>query len=332
MTLTDTLDKIWHAGSDAQLQAEQLAEEAPGRLVLVSTCILLCVHLQMLPTSVSVDDDEGSANLRFSAITVKVQLNTEGANAVVRYKDSSVQVGISSDPVFDVDFSNLKLANFLFALEYARDHSDTLVFLPPDIRTSRIVAIAESIEFSEENFRFLLGKYPAIARMFLDMTTLVAIEGADGAGKNTCANALCERLQSSGVHACIVSFPRYTDTVGGWALGEFLSGRLERTVSPKVAAVLYAVDRLESAEYIEKMSTSADVIVFDRYIGSNIAYQAAKVHPSERSDFMAWIADLETKAFSLPMPHLSVFLDTPQEVAQSLISKEESERLHDRYI
>ena len=150
---------------------------------------------------------------------------------------------------------------------------------------------------------------------------LLAIEGADGAGKATVSAAIVEQLQAGGKRAEVISFPRYAETAGGFALGEFLAGRLPRTVSPRAAAVLYALDRLESRDHLLAAMAVNDVVVFDRYIASNMAYQGAQVPRAKSAALIEWIADLETRGFALPGPDLSVYLDTPQDVARALIAR-----------
>jgi len=151
------------------------------------------------------------------------------------------------------------------------------------------------------------------------MSFLLAIEGADGAGKATASALVVEQLRAAGRSAAVISFPRYTDTVGGWALGAMLAGTLPRGTSPKAAAVLYALDRMESRDHLMATMAANDVVVFDRYIASNMAYQAAQAPVDEADTMMAWIADLETRSFALPMPDLSVYLDTPADIARGLI-------------
>ena len=151
------------------------------------------------------------------------------------------------------------------------------------------------------------------------MSFLLAIEGADGAGKATASALVVEQLQAAGRSAAVISFPRYTDTVGGWALGAMLAGTLPRGTTPKAAAVLYALDRMESRDHLMATMAANDVVVFDRYIASNMAYQAAQVPVDEADAMMAWIADLETRSFALPKPDLSVYLDTPADIARGLI-------------
>jgi len=153
------------------------------------------------------------------------------------------------------------------------------------------------------------------------LSYLVAIEGADGAGKATASENVRKILLKRGLKATVISFPRYRDTVGGVALGEFLSGRMPVPVTPQAAAVLYALDRLESRSMIEGAARSSDVVIFDRYVASNMAYQAAKVAVQEAEAMMKWIVDLEINNFSLPRPHMSIYLDTPLNTAIELIAK-----------
>ena len=149
---------------------------------------------------------------------------------------------------------------------------------------------------------------------------LLAIEGGDGAGKATAAAEVARQLNAAGRSATVLSFPRYAETAGGWALGEMLGGRLPREVSPRAAAVLYALDRIESRDVLLAAADAYEVVVLDRYIASNLAYQAAKVPADEAAALMRWIWALETVQFALPPPDVSVYLATPVDVARRQIA------------
>lgn len=151
------------------------------------------------------------------------------------------------------------------------------------------------------------------------MSLLVAIEGADGAGKATAAGNLRNALVERGLSAVVISFPRYRDTIGGVTLGEFLAGRLPVPVTPKAAAVLYGLDRLESVGFVAEAAAANDVVIFDRYIASNMVYQASKVAGDEAAAMMEWIFALETGAFGVVPPDLSIYLDTPLDEARKLM-------------
>jgi dTMP kinase len=151
------------------------------------------------------------------------------------------------------------------------------------------------------------------------MGIIVAIEGADGVGKNTASRGLCDALNAAGRSATVIGFPRYGETVGGVTIGRFLAGDMPVPVKPGAAAVLYALDRFEWLPKIEEAQAQHDVLIFDRYIASNMAYQAARLAHTEARAMMEWILALETEQFALPRPTHSIYLDTPWELARELI-------------
>lgn len=151
------------------------------------------------------------------------------------------------------------------------------------------------------------------------MGKLVAIEGADGVGKNTASRGLCDALNAAGRSATVIGFPRYGETVAGVTIGRFLAGDMPVPVTPHAAAVLYALDRFEWLPRIHEALATHDVVVFDRYIASNMAYQAARLEASDPGAMMDWIAAMETGQFGLPRPALSIYLDTPWELARAMI-------------
>lgn len=162
------------------------------------------------------------------------------------------------------------------------------------------------------------------------MAFLVAIEGADGAGKHTTATLLRDRLAAEGLRAAVIGFPRYGETVGGVTIGRLLAGELGLSAGPREAAVLYALDRLESRDAIAAASEANEVVIFDRYVASNMAYQAARVPEGEARALIDWILALETGSFALPGPALSIYLDTPWDVARELILRKAQRAYTDR--
>jgi dTMP kinase len=151
------------------------------------------------------------------------------------------------------------------------------------------------------------------------MGIIVAIEGADGVGKNTAATLLRETLAARGQRAEVIGFPRYGETVAGVTIGRYLAGDMPVPVSPRAAATLYALDRMEWRDAILAAVAANDVLIFDRYVASNMAYQGARVEADESRALMEWISALEIGQFELPRPALSIYLDTPWELARAMI-------------
>ena len=162
------------------------------------------------------------------------------------------------------------------------------------------------------------------------MSLFLAIEGADGAGKATASAAVVDLLRTRGRRAAVVSFPRYGDTIGGHVLGDLLSGRLPRHATPESAAVLYALDRFESRDHVAAVAAANEVVVFDRYVASNMAYQSARGQGGDANRLMHWILALETGTFGLRLPDVSVYLDTPPARALDQILQKRQRSYTDR--
>jgi dTMP kinase len=155
------------------------------------------------------------------------------------------------------------------------------------------------------------------------MATLIAIEGIDGAGKGTQARQLVERLNGLGVKATGLQFPRYSETTFGGAIGDFLNGRFGSLdqVHPQLAAVLYAGDRFESRQVLQNAADQSDVVILDRFTGSNLAHQSAKLEGQERLELIKWIDHIEHVVFGLPRPHLNVLIDISSNWSRELVSR-----------
>lgn len=149
------------------------------------------------------------------------------------------------------------------------------------------------------------------------MAILIAIEGSDGVGKKTQTDMLASYLENKGKKVSRVSFPRYKETLGGKLLWEVLkSERAEgyafSTANPHVASLLYAMDRKESLSYLKDLIENNDVIIFDRYIESNLLHQGGKLKTEkERDEFARWVYGLELDNFNLPKPHVVIYLHIP---------------------
>ena len=149
------------------------------------------------------------------------------------------------------------------------------------------------------------------------MAILISIEGSDGVGKKTQTDMLVKYLEGKGKRVGRVSFPRYGETFGGKLLTEVLKSERAQsynfsTIEPKVGSMLYAMDRLESLDYLKDLMSNNDVIVFDRYIESNLLHQGGKFKTEkERDDFAEWVYKLENEFLGLPKSDVVVYLQIP---------------------
>ena len=164
------------------------------------------------------------------------------------------------------------------------------------------------------------------------MAILIAIEGIDGAGKGTQAGQLVQGLRQLGYRVDSLQFPRYGATTFGQAIGDFLNGRFGalNEVHPQLAAVLYAGDRYESRELLLQLLQDNDVVVLDRYVGSNLAHQASKLAGEARATLIDWIERVEFGVFQLPRPDLTILIDMSSEMSRELVSRKGTRDYTDR--
>jgi dTMP kinase len=161
---------------------------------------------------------------------------------------------------------------------------------------------------------------------------LIAIEGIDGSGKGTQTGLLRARAERGGLSCSVFSFPQYQSNAFGRAVGNYLNGAYGRVeqVPPQLAALLYAGDRYAAREGLCAAITSHDLVICDRYVPSNLAHQAAKLSPEVRSEFIAWLSEIEYGVYQLPRPDVIVYYDTPTEIAAEMVLRKKRRNYTDR--
>lgn len=164
------------------------------------------------------------------------------------------------------------------------------------------------------------------------MGKLIVLEGSDGSGKATQTTRLFERLQNLRVNVMRVSFPNYESESSAlirmYLRGDF--GERAELVNPYAASTFYAVDRFASFQNWKEFYEGDGIVLADRYVGSNMAHQSAKLKRKiDREKFFNWIDDFEFKKLQLPRPDLTFFLDMPPEIAAMLRRKRGREDIHE---
>jgi dTMP kinase len=127
----------------------------------------------------------------------------------------------------------------------------------------------------------------------------IAIEGIDAVGKKTQTFMLKSWLDSKGLTSRTFSFPAY-DTVIGREIRKFLAG--SASYPQQARAMLYAANRWEKVSELERLLSTNDAVIVNRYTGSNYAYGV-----SNGLD-LDWLVSLEA---GLPQPDITLVLDAP---------------------
>ena len=150
---------------------------------------------------------------------------------------------------------------------------------------------------------------------------MIAIEGIDGSGKRTQVELLTAALRERGHSVFATGFPQY-DSWFGKMVGQFLNGELGplESVDPHFSALLYAGDRFEAKDKLERALSNGQIVLVDRYIGSNLAHQTARADATKRAAFQEWIEHLEYGIYGLPKEDLVLYLRVPAVEAQKLVA------------
>ncbi len=155
---------------------------------------------------------------------------------------------------------------------------------------------------------------------------LIVLEGLDGAGKSTQVSLLREYLEAKGPLEYI-HFPRYDSPVYGELISRFLRGDFgsNEQVHPQLVALLYAEDRHAAAPLIRSSLEEGKLVLLDRYVASNVAYQCAKLSDSKEADALyKWIVTTEYGSFDEPQADLNLFLDVPLDFVANNLSHSRS--------
>lgn len=161
---------------------------------------------------------------------------------------------------------------------------------------------------------------------------IIAVEGIDGAGKNTLVTAVTNQLRSQGHSVSSMTFPAYRQTIFADFADQALHGQLGDTADSAWAmALLFALDRKERREAIVDAARENDVLIIDRYVASNAAYSLAR---TQDPAIVGWIEKTEFGDFQLPLPDVQVCLATSVGVAADRARKREAsdmQRTRDAY-
>ncbi|MEU3555262.1 dTMP kinase [Streptomyces fragilis] len=138
----------------------------------------------------------------------------------------------------------------------------------------------------------------------------IALEGGDGAGKSTQAEALAEWIRAKGHEVVLTREPGATPV--GKRLRSILLDVSSAGLSHRAEALLYAADRAEHVDTVVRPALERGaVVISDRYIDSSVAYQGAgrDLSPAEVARISRW-------ATNGLVPHLTVLLDVSPETAR----------------
>ncbi|MFH1353719.1 MAG: hypothetical protein ABIH36_00335 [bacterium] len=163
---------------------------------------------------------------------------------------------------------------------------------------------------------------------------LISFDGTDSSGKETQSRLLTKRLLSHGRHVYRFATPDY-QTRSGRVLKKRLQNKIGDWAStPWLEKLKYfSANRAEHREEVINALNKGDIIIYDRYVPSSLAFiviEALSEDPDlERPDIYQAVRKTEYEDNGMPLENISIFLDVPPQISTTLLEKRK-EKLNDK--
>ena len=156
---------------------------------------------------------------------------------------------------------------------------------------------------------------------------LISFDGLDSSGKATQVRELIRRLETIGHRVHHFQTPDY-NTPSGQELKLRLQGKLgDWPATPWEQKMKYfAQNRAEHKDEVVAALKAGDIVVYDRYVPSSLAFIATEALTAQEIDLYRVklykaVRREEYKKQGMPQEHVSIFLDVPPRVALALLAK-----------
>lgn len=165
------------------------------------------------------------------------------------------------------------------------------------------------------------------------MGLFIAIEGGDGSGKSTQADLLASYFESTGKKVHRQKFPQYGQD-SAYYVEKYLNGEYGQTndVPADLGVLPYAIDRYAaSASIRELLQDDEMIIICDRYMGSNLAHQGAKINDTgKRKAFYERTMTTEYGVLGIPHASINIVLLLPTDLAQKNVDNRADRQYTDK--
>src|SRR4051812_49023840 len=119
----------------------------------------------------------------------------------------------------------------------------------------------------------------------------IVIEGTDGSGKGTHTKMLLDWLREQGHEVVDFDFPQY-GTPSAYFVERYLNGEFGtlEEIGPYRGSLFFAMDRYDAGFRIRSAQANGQIVVSNRYVGSNMGHQGGKIDdPVERRKYFEWL-------------------------------------------
>ena len=156
---------------------------------------------------------------------------------------------------------------------------------------------------------------------------LISLESCDGGGKSTQSKLIIKYFEDLGKKIKYLHFPMYGHNMFSEMVTNFLQGQYgdNGKVDPIFVSNIYSMDRYMYKDELLKDLEENDVLLVDRYVFSNVAYQTSKIkngYFKTKDELRNHIIHFEFSFLRLPYPDLILFLDVPIIEIENRLRKE----------
>lgn len=143
---------------------------------------------------------------------------------------------------------------------------------------------------------------------FMKKGYMIAVEGADKAGKHTQVMNIVNYLQSRGIASETLDFPQY-NAFFGRLVRDYLNGKFgaTRDLPAEYTMLPYALDRLQHQPRIAVWLRDGKWVVLDRYTYSN-SFSVAKYPRDQWKQKIKFMEDLEFNQMGIIRPNHNIYL------------------------
>lgn len=161
---------------------------------------------------------------------------------------------------------------------------------------------------------------------------IIVFEGLDYSFKETNSKKLFQYIKENITEKVILlSFPNY-ESDSSYFVKRYLNGDYGNDVDEYKASIFYLVDRYDTIikENINQLVEEGYIIILDRYTGSNLIFQTAKIDKNSSNEiesnvkkmkFIKWVKDMEYNIFNLPKENVVIYMNMPLEVSYELMKQ-----------
>lgn len=153
-TLSEKIDEVWRSDAPRRTVAASIVKSASigDKLKLIAVDISTLIN--RIPYSMDVREEAGEVEISFNSTVVLAKIGDCSAQHDLAYADALICLQIFGIKLEGAPLSR-SIENILVGSQLARDHSDSALYLPQELREKRIREWSDESRLPQAQFIFL---------------------------------------------------------------------------------------------------------------------------------------------------------------------------------